>query len=341
MKKVVICSDDWGSNRIPDYDTKIKYKKSIHNKLSVYDEYDVLEKKEDLLRLGELIDGYKNRPTFNTYVVLENPDFERILEYKCDGFYSMDLFDSYEYYYGQNNKNTWSDLTSNNLFFPQLHSGLHLNKELWLNDLNLYKDKDVYNALRLNTTIVRQGTSSRNHKHYLASFHNFSIKDLVDKKIRLEQDILKFKLLFNMDTKTFTPPNYVFPKSLFPVLKKNNIKSLQCGKYLLFPNKKNGKLKSNRLLIRSKFSNVKVHKRNVSFEPILYRNTNKCVDNTLQQISNVFQRNHPAIISTHRINYCSNHLKGKDPVGLSALKILINKINSIWPDVRYMTSDEL
>jgi hypothetical protein len=61
----------------------------------------------------------------------------------------------------------------------------------------------------------------------------------------------------------------------------------------------------------------------------------------MKQIETAFFWNKPAIISSHRVNFCG-HIDPKNrEIGLSALKELLQKIVKKWPDVEFMSSVEL
>jgi len=80
--------------------------------------------------------------------------------------------------------------------------------------------------------------------------------------------------------------------------------------------------------------------RNVVFEPTEDRGID-WVAFTMKQIETAFRWNKPAIISSHRVNFCG-HIDPKNrEKGLTALKNLLEKIVKKWPDVEFMAADEL
>jgi hypothetical protein len=80
--------------------------------------------------------------------------------------------------------------------------------------------------------------------------------------------------------------------------------------------------------------------RNVVFEPTEDRGVN-WVDFAMKQIETAFRWNKPAIISSHRVNYCGHIDPNNREIGLSALKNLLDQIVNKWPDVEFMAADEL
>ena len=79
--------------------------------------------------------------------------------------------------------------------------------------------------------------------------------------------------------------------------------------------------------------------RNAFFEPAL--DQKKSIDETLKRIDLAFRWNKPAIIGSHRVNYIGYlNIKNRDE-NLVLLKELLSVIIKKWPDVEFMTSDEL
>jgi len=80
--------------------------------------------------------------------------------------------------------------------------------------------------------------------------------------------------------------------------------------------------------------------RNVVFEPTDNPNIDS-VQLAIDQISAAFFWKRPAIISSHRVNFCG-HIDPKNrETGLLALKQLLKKIVQKWPDVEFMSADQL
>ncbi len=80
--------------------------------------------------------------------------------------------------------------------------------------------------------------------------------------------------------------------------------------------------------------------RNVVFEPADERGVD-WVDYTMKQIEAAFRWNRPAIISSHRVNFCGHIDEKNREKGLQALKQLLKKITERWPEVEFMAANEL
>src|SRR5699024_1947348 len=80
--------------------------------------------------------------------------------------------------------------------------------------------------------------------------------------------------------------------------------------------------------------------RNVVFEPTNDRGIDwpSCA---IKQIEAAFRWNRPAIISSHRVNFCGHINEENRKTGLKALRELLNRIVSRWPEVEFMAANEL
>ena len=80
--------------------------------------------------------------------------------------------------------------------------------------------------------------------------------------------------------------------------------------------------------------------RNCVFEPTENRGLD-WVAFCMQQIAAAFRWNLPANISSHRVNFCGHIDPQNRQKGLKELKLLLAAIVQRWPDVEFMTSNEL
>lgn len=80
--------------------------------------------------------------------------------------------------------------------------------------------------------------------------------------------------------------------------------------------------------------------RNVLFEPSSSQSID-WVNNALYQISRAFSEKQPAIICSHRVNFIGRIFKENRDRNLKLFRLLLNNILKKWPDVEFMSSDEL
>jgi hypothetical protein len=80
--------------------------------------------------------------------------------------------------------------------------------------------------------------------------------------------------------------------------------------------------------------------RNVVFEPTEDRGID-WVAFAMIQIEAAFRWNRPAIISSHRVNFCGLIEEKNRETGLNALRQLLKKIREKWPDVEFIGAGDL
>ncbi|MBK8599652.1 MAG: hypothetical protein IPN80_03090 [Flavobacterium sp.] len=85
---------------------------------------------------------------------------------------------------------------------------------------------------------------------------------------------------------------------------------------------------------------IKYNIRNCVFEPSLNPNRD-WVNSCLAQISSAFHWNKPAVICAHRINFVGFIDKKNRDRGLQDLDLLLTSILKKWPEVHFISTDEL
>jgi len=80
--------------------------------------------------------------------------------------------------------------------------------------------------------------------------------------------------------------------------------------------------------------------RNVVFEPGKDMGFEP-VSRAVEQIRAAFFWGRPAIISSHRVNFCGHLDEGYRKQGLDALARLLKAIVSRWPEVEFLSVDRL
>ena len=342
---MVIESDDWGAIRMPSPEAHNRLLKAgIRVDRSRYDSLDCLEKQEDFQALMNVIDSHRDasgRPatfTFNT--IMGNPDFEAI---ESDGFlqfHHQHLFDSYRQYHGQDLEEYWRRAMKDNLIRPQFHGREHLNVPLWLSDLQTGRVA-TRAAFKVQFYGLTTRTSSPRQKNYLAAYWTESESELESARERLESGLALFRETFGYESSTFIACNYVFPDELEPVIAGRGVRLMQGQRGQLVPSPVDGGIR----IRRSWTGQISRHGllysvRNVMFEPFERKNID-WVDKAMREISESFWLRKPAIVSTHRVNYVGGMSKPHRDHSLRLLDQLLGKIRNRWPDVEFITSDEL
>lgn len=344
-KLLVIESDDWGALRMPSTEAYERLQAAgISVDRSRYDKLDCLENRDDFQALMNIIERNRDetgRPaifTFNT--VMGNPDFQAIEATEFSQFHHQDLFESYRQYHGEDLTNDWCQAMSEQLIRPQYHGCEHLNVSLWMSDLRsgYIETKTAFDNNFYGLTTV---TSSPRQNNYLAAFWAESESQLKYAKQRLELGMSLFKDAFGFRSSTFIPCNFILPAELEYVLDSHGVNLIQGqrGQFVPEPMGGAGYIRRAYTGKRSLFG-PQYSVRNVVFEPFESSKID-WVAKALWEIGESFLFRRPAIVSTHRVNYVSGMSRPHRNRSLQLLDRLLGSIRKRWPDVEFITSDEL
>lgn len=344
-KLVVFESDDWGATRMPG---RIAWKRllaaGIRVDQSPYDRLDCLEKQSDFQSLMNVIDAHRDdvgQPavfTFNT--ILGNPDFEAIELDQFEKFHHQHFFDTYRKNYGENLESDWGEAIQSGLIRPQFHGREHLNVPLWMNDLRAGL-RQARLAFEHEFFGLTTRTSSARQTNYLASFWAESRSELASVCERLSDGLKMFHQTFGFRARTFIACNYILPEQAERVLKDHRVELLQGqrGQFVPLGNECGGRIER-AFTGKRNASGLLRTVRNVKFEP--FENPDRdWVGFALNQIKQSFLFRTPAIVSTHRVNYVSDMDCAHRDRNLNLLDGLLGEIRRRWPDVEFLSSDQL
>lgn len=342
-KLIVIESDDWGSIRMPSKEAHNKLlKEGIRVDRSIYDSYDILEQRKDLEDLFELILSFKNKksnhPIFTFNTVMCNPAFQQIKECEFESYHNEEFSISYSRYNGENIIDLWYDAIDQKLIQPQFHAREHLNVSLWMKALK-NKHKATRKAFDHHFFGLKTQTPSAHQKNYLAAYWAESVDDYKQKLEILRNGLEMFEEVFGFKSESFVACNFIFPEAMEQPLSKFGIKYIQNQRGHISPDIYTGRKKIKRHFTgQSNRYNQFYLVRNCTFEPTLDENS---VEKCLNEIKTAFKWNKPAVISSHRINYVGGIETKNKQAGLRKLKELLNKILEKWPEVEFLSSDQL
>lgn len=345
-KLVIFSVDDYGNIRLGSKEAFDEFKKVKLPFLSHFDQLDTLETREDLEALFEVLDSVKdkngNPALFTPFALPCNIDFEAMeknnyskYEYELlpKTYEKLALIDVEAY---QGTWKLWNEGIDKKLMRPQFHGREHFNLHIF-NDLLKHKDKDLLNVLKHKSYI-----SIPAHKNYAngwtASYSFHEIEETEGYMRNVKEGLNYFKEVYGYEANTFTPPAQQFPFHLERELSSLGIKYIDCprslerhlgnGRYELEKHKLGGG------------SDVIELVRNVVFEPTTPRISN-WVDFTFKQVEAAFRMKKPANISSHRVNFCGHIDSENRKKSLSQLKQLLQRIVKRWPDVEFISADEL
>lgn len=348
-RKIVVFSvDDYGNVRLDSKEAREKLNQaglSVNNR---FDALDTLETRQDLEMLYEALQSVKDKngryAVFTPFAVPCNINFEKMAKTGYKKYIYELLPETFSKLSVQQPKayegawEIWKDGIESGLMVPQFHGREHLNLKVLEGKL-AEKDQEVLSALK-----NRSYTSISSNRYETISpmaafdFWNREENKRFDEIIR---DGLKaFEKVYGYRSDHFNPPGGREHPYIHKALKENGIKFIDTP-LLKKEHKGKGKYKSvfNYTGKRNKLGQIYLV-RNIVFEPT----DNRGVDwpsYAMEQIEAAFRWNRPAIISSHRVNFCGHIDEQNRKEGIKALKELLARITKRWPEVEFMAANEL
>jgi len=343
---IVIESDDWGSIRVPSDSVKETLNlRGANLDSEPFTKYDGLERAEDVQAMVELmkkiVDINGRNPIVTAFYAVSNADFEEI-EKSRFGVFKNESFLKTSERYDQN-----SDLAkqvksaiSEGILVPELHGCEHLNRALWMNDLNEGR-ADTVLAFENGMYGIGSNFEADNPYGYMDAFHNRSASELLGYEQIIEEAVLRFENIFGTRPRVFTAPCYVWDPMIEDYLFEQGIMYIGGANRQQIPQVDNyNAFKKVKHMLGSHNKNGQIYlTRNVEFEPI-YGGSNIQAA-ALRQIAAAFKMGKPAIISIHRANFSSRICGDMRQDRLVAIYNMLKAVQEKWPDVEFMSSFEL
>jgi hypothetical protein len=156
----------------------------------------------------------------------------------------------------------------------------------------------------------------------------------------LKDGLVRFQNVYGYESITFTPPSQTIAVEKYPYLEELGLKGIHKGHKL-----KRLALDGTVFFERAQLGVLKNQNhvsllRNVAFEPTDNRGFS-WVDFTFKQIQASFFWKKPAVISSHRVNFCGHINENNRKVGLNELQLLLKKVVKHYPDVEFISLDTL
>lgn len=341
-KIVVFESDDWGSIRMPSKESVETLKrKGFKTDLCAYMQNDSLESDEDLEVLFDFLIKREKKPVITANFLTANPDFDKIKDSNYQTYYYEGVEKTLNKYPGRGNvRILWKEGFENKIFIPQLHGREHLNIDNWMSDLQ-NGNKETLQAFKLRIFGVSGNVVIHPRKSYQAAFglsdggYNYNYEDIIREAYR------QFKDLFGYGSKTFIAPNYTWGKEIENVLNELGITHIQGVSAQRVPDYSKDTLTIKRNYLGEENENKQKYLiRNVIFEP--FSNYKKdWIGQCLKEIENSFFWKKPAIISIHRVNFIGSINPENRKRNLALFEELLNEIDKRWPEIEYLSSNEL
>ncbi len=345
-KIIVFESDDWGAVRMSSKENLVALSGSgIKVQNCHYLQNDALASETDLNQLFELLHSHKGSqgksPVITANVIMTNPDFEKIkatdfTEYHYELF--TDTLDKYPEH--QNSFKCWKDGINKELFHPQFHGREHVQVLRWMDFLR-DTNSETRRAFDANVFGLSTTATSENRKSYLASY------DWTDSRSRefilssVSEGLSLFKSVFGFESLSAIAPNYVWHREVEKTLHDYGVRFIQGTTVQKSPVMGNNGFEKIRHFTGQKNDlGQRYLVRNVEFEPSSNPDLD-WIDRCMQSIKTAFRWNKPAVIATHRVNFIGFINPENRDRNLKTFDQLLKNIIKKWPEVEFMTSDQL
>jgi hypothetical protein len=294
--------------------------------------------------LSSVKDKNGNHAVFTPFTVPCNIDFDKLAE---NGYrqYEYELlpvtFDKLSAQQPSAYRGTWQlwkEGMEKGLMAPQFHGREHFNLKVF-NEKLAKKDLEILTALknRSYTSISASGYPTIRVTEAFGFWkfeENSTFGQIIDDGLNCFEKVYGYRAI------QFNAPGASEHHVLHDVLFENGILIVN-SPWIKYEHQGLGKYKRT-INYTGKKNNqgIKFIVRNVVFEPADNRGFD-WVHYTLKQIETAFRWHRPAIISSHRVNFCGHIEPANRETGINALKELLKKIVQKWPDVEFMAANEL
>jgi hypothetical protein len=307
---------------------------------SDYNRLDSLECNKDIELLFDVLSSFNdsvgNCPVITANSIVGNPDFLRIKQSDFKDYYYESVTETLKRYPERDKVEIlWKEGISSGIFHPQFHGREHVNIVRWMEALRK-KSAEIMVNFDLETTFSGNGDYN-----FMEVLDYNTPADLGLMKEALSEGLSMFEHIYGFRSKSFIPPCYTWNSDIEEVLNANGVKYIQGLVVQSVPTGSFGiyKKKYHFLGNRNDYGQYYLI-RNCFFEPSLTKATDP-VGECLSRINIAFRWHKPAVISAHRINFIGSLYERNRSNNLRLLHELLKRMIELWPDVEFMTSDQL
>jgi hypothetical protein len=345
---VVFLVDDYGNVRLDSVKARNKMSLSGLNVSSRFDTFDSLETREDLEILFETLssvtDTHGHHAVFTPFAVTRNIDFERMAEegYARGHFeilpVTFDKLESDQPAAYDGSWQMWQEGMEKGLLSPQFHGREHLNLKVF-NEKLVAKDPSLFVSLKNRSFAGISGTKYSTIS-YTAAFDFWDFSETREFQSIISEGLNDFRQIFGRNAEHFNAPGAACNHIVYPWLKAEGVRYLDTP-WLHKEHLGKGKYKRslNSTGHRTPEGLIRMV-RNVVFEPG-DGSGRDWASFTMRQIDAAFRMSKPAIISSHRVNFCGHIDPANRANGIGNLRSLLKAIVRKYPDVEFLSSEKL
>lgn len=341
-KILAIFVDDYGSIRVRDKQISAKLLSSgIPDSIYLRD---TLASEQDMIALFDTLNSIKdvnNRPVcFTPFVVMANPDFDRIKKSNYQQYYREPFVKTFQRY-GKAYEHVfdlWKQGIETGIFLPAFHGTEHLNVKKWMRALR-NGHKSTLLGFENESVCIPALKGEKKIEGLVKACDIESRFDLQPLVKDIEEGTKLFRLLFGMEPELFTPGAGIYCPIMETDLLKCGIKYIDVPRCVVQPLGDGKFVKPFHYLGQKNTIGQHYIVRNCAFEPI--KDGEASIATCFNQIAAAFMMRKPAIISTHRLNYVGHFSENNRSENLKRLKILLEMVKKRWPDVEFVSGIEL
>ena len=341
---VVFESDDWGSIRMSSRKAwDCLRNMGYHVDERPYERYDILESEEDVTALAEVLLKFKdckgNHPVITLNYLAANPDFEAIRKNGISEYCYESVENTY-LKYPQNHHHVLELVRkgiNEGIFKPQCHGREHFNVLAWMRALQACK-QEVVDAFNYNMCGIAPMDNPQLGNRYMVAFESRSAEEQEYVCHAVEEGLVGFEQLWGFPSMSFVAPCYTWNESIESVLHNHCVQLIQTSRIQHLSDKKKD-------VYRYSGETNKWHQyysiRNCFFEPSTSLSPENEVNSCFNSIKGAFENHKIAVVSSHRINYVGGISEQNRKQTLSMLDNLLLLVIDRFPDVEFLSSDEL
>ncbi len=289
--------------------------------------------------LTSVRDKNGNHPIWTALTVVANIDFEAVTRDGNTQYHYISLPETFVNTEGYDGVwSLWKEGIEYGLLFPQFHGREHLNVRVFESNLRKQEYTTMINLKSHSYTSIEY--DSPRYVSYTAALDFDDISEIEDQKEILKDGLDLFAKTFGFRSRSFNPPGGRESSQLHTTLKANGVD------YIETPMIKREHLGGGKYRKTFNFSGKRNRDgqyflvRNCLFEPTSTLHQD-WVGACMRQISTAFALRKPAVISSHRVNYCGHIDEANRSMGIGALQSLIKQIIRQWPEVEFMSVPQL
>ena len=341
---VVIESDDWGTIRMPSREVYDEFlRRGIRVDRDPYCRYDNLATKHDLENLFEVLQSVKDKnghPAVITANTLSaNPVFDKIKESNFTEYYFEPFTETLKRSATHEGAwEIWKQGMAAGVFHPQSHGREHLYVKKWLQTLR-NGDKVTRMAFDLGTW----GLTYTNSLHYYMRALCSSVEaDIYEFENIIVDALHMFSDTLGYESRSFVPANYTWSPKIEPCLVQQGVRYIQSTFQQKIPIGDDQGVKVTYRGFqgtRTKAGLIRLF-RNCFFEPSTKENYD-WVGDCLKRIEIAFKHGKAANICAHRLNFIGSIDNSNTDRTLPQFRHLLQEIVKRWPDVEFVSSDQL